>query len=394
MKNQLYGDGIHDDRPAIQEMLDSGMTLVELPAPEKCYRIGASLKLNSNQELRLPRFAVISLMDNANCLMAENADPVNWNENICISGGIWDMNHRNQWQNPYHFKMPNGMTIFEQRERDGYTPACGQFYDGYSGMCFRFRGIRNFVFRDLTIRNPVVYGVQMAYIEDFTIEHITFDFTEGSPKLWNLDGIHCEGGCKNGYVHDLKGACHDDLFAITSDDSCYGPIDNIVVKGIFAENCHSAVRILTVSTPIKNVHISDIYGSFYVYCITMSQYYEAHGKKGRIENLTIDNVNASICEGTVDVPGNYEPLIAIKSGLSIRNLRISNLCRHETRCALPTIGVDAGTEITNLSVYDCEQVNDTGKPFPFLQNGGTIRNLSMQRVYAEDGLIENSGSIE
>lgn len=394
MLNKLYGDGIHDDQPAIQEMLDSGLALVDLPSPEKSYRIGKSLKLNSNQELRLPRYALISLLDNSNCLMAENSDSDNRNENICISGGIWDMNHKNQWQNPYHFKMPNGLTVLEERERNGYTPASGKFYNGYSGMCFRFKGIKNFILKDLTIRNPVVYGVQMAYIEDFTIEHIVFDYTEGSPKLWNLDGIHCEGGCKNGYIYDLKGACHDDLFAITSDDGCYGPIENIVVKGIYAEKCHSAVRILSVSTPIKNIHISDIYGSFYVYCIIMSQYYEAHGKKGVIENLTLENINASLCEGTVDVPGNYEPFIAIKSGLNIRNLRISNLRRHETHCALPTIGIDAGTEITNISVNDCEQVNDTSNPFPFIKNSGRLKNFYITRVYTDDTLIDNDGSID
>ena len=32
---KLYGDGIHDDAPAIQEMLDSGISAVILPVPEK-----------------------------------------------------------------------------------------------------------------------------------------------------------------------------------------------------------------------------------------------------------------------------------------------------------------------------------------------------------------------
>ena len=31
----LYGDGIHDDQPAIQEMIDSGVCEVSLPAPQK-----------------------------------------------------------------------------------------------------------------------------------------------------------------------------------------------------------------------------------------------------------------------------------------------------------------------------------------------------------------------
>ena len=45
----LYGDGIHDDYPAIQEMLDSGMSEVVLPAPKKFYVISKTLKIHSNQ---------------------------------------------------------------------------------------------------------------------------------------------------------------------------------------------------------------------------------------------------------------------------------------------------------------------------------------------------------
>jgi hypothetical protein len=36
MKNRLFGDGVHDDYPAIQEMIDSGVCEVSLPAPKKC----------------------------------------------------------------------------------------------------------------------------------------------------------------------------------------------------------------------------------------------------------------------------------------------------------------------------------------------------------------------
>lgn len=45
----LYGDGIHDDYPAIQEMLDSGTSEVTLPAPEKNYLISKTLKIHGGQ---------------------------------------------------------------------------------------------------------------------------------------------------------------------------------------------------------------------------------------------------------------------------------------------------------------------------------------------------------
>ena len=71
MKYTLYGDGIHDDTLAIQEMLDT-MCEVNLPAPEKNYLISKTLIIDSNKKLTLPRFAVIKLADNSNCPMVMN----------------------------------------------------------------------------------------------------------------------------------------------------------------------------------------------------------------------------------------------------------------------------------------------------------------------------------
>ena len=44
--NKLFGDGIHDDYPAIQEMIDSGAREVILPDPQKCYLISKTLVLS------------------------------------------------------------------------------------------------------------------------------------------------------------------------------------------------------------------------------------------------------------------------------------------------------------------------------------------------------------
>jgi len=45
----LYGDGVRDDAPAIQSLLDSGVCEVRLPAPQKNYLIHETLKIHSNQ---------------------------------------------------------------------------------------------------------------------------------------------------------------------------------------------------------------------------------------------------------------------------------------------------------------------------------------------------------
>ena len=60
--HKLYGDGIHDDVYAIQEMLDSGVSLVELPVPKTHYCISKPLKINSNQTLKMGETTTIKLL--------------------------------------------------------------------------------------------------------------------------------------------------------------------------------------------------------------------------------------------------------------------------------------------------------------------------------------------
>lgn len=87
-----------------------------------------------------------------------------------------------------------------------------------------------------------------------------------------------------------------------------------------AEGCHSAVRLLSVSHRIRNVHIRNVYGTFYVYCVCMTKYYDAPGVRGRFENISLDHIYASFSKGTVDVPGNYGPLIHIGHDVDIQRL--------------------------------------------------------------------------
>lgn len=385
MKHVLYGDGIHDDFDAIQEMLDSGTSCVYLPCPRVCYKISKCLKIHSHQELKLDRYTLISLMDNSNCAMAENYDPENWDSDICITGGIWDMNHNAQWPNPYHFDNP----VTGRKAKDFYENVFLSkrderlFFKEYSGHCFRFNSIKNFTFRNLTIRNPVVYGCQMAYIDGFTVENIVFDYTEGSPKLWNLDGIHLEGGCRNGVIRNLRGTCHDDLLAITADDGKFGIVENITVDGIVAEGCHSAVRLLSWHIPVRNVHISNIFCTFYVYCITLSKYYGTNEDRGSFENITIDHISASFCKGTVDVVGNDAPLIGIGGGLDIDSLSIGYLSRTESVCSMPTIGIDGNTSINFLHIHNCFQNNLTDETIEFLKNKADIKYLRLENNFSE-----------
>ena len=83
--NILVGNGIYDDTNAIQALLDSGVSSVHLPAPEKFYLISKPLRLSSNTALILDRYTRIRLADGANCHMVVNEGEKT--ENIAIIGG-------------------------------------------------------------------------------------------------------------------------------------------------------------------------------------------------------------------------------------------------------------------------------------------------------------------
>ena len=72
MEYKLYADGVNDDYPAIQQMLDSGLCEVYLPATKNCYRISKTLKIHSGQTLKMSPTPVLMLLPNSNCAMLEN----------------------------------------------------------------------------------------------------------------------------------------------------------------------------------------------------------------------------------------------------------------------------------------------------------------------------------
>jgi polygalacturonase len=317
------------------------------------------------------------LSDGANCEMIENEDFDNYSENVCVDGGIWDMNHNNQWPNPYHFPDENGKYWFDKmgvefRDWKIFRSAKTLIRGVYSGMCMRFCRIRHFVLKNITFKNPVVYGAQLACVEDFSVQDIVFDYTEGSPKLWNMDGVHIEGNSKNGWISNLKGACHDDIVAITADDALYGPIENIYVDGIYAEGAHSAVRILSHGEPIKNVSIRNVFGSYYTYSIGITKYHGGDDERGKIENVTIENLFASLSEGTADVKGGKRPIVWVQKGLDVDGLCISGARRVEKCFPNPFLIIEENTKVKNLRLRDISQRSELGVPIPLIQLDGEV----------------------
>ncbi len=380
----LYGDGIHDDTLAIQELIDSGVCEVVLPAPKVCYLISKPLELPSNFRLVLPRFAEIKLAAGSNCEMlrnkmvpdfAERIEPCIFgflNEfspdypcnNIEVVGGIWNCNNLEQRSNP-----------IISRENTGY-----------SGIGMVFYNVTNLRISSLTMKDPVTFAITFDTVSYFTVDNITFDFNHGNPLPTNMDGIHLNGNCHFGKITNLKGACYDDLVALNSEEGTNGPITNIDIDGLYAEDCHSAVRLLTVSNPVEYISIRNVYGTYYQYCIGITKFYSGP-LKGYYDAITLENICASKAEryeiynkGTSRI---FQPIF-IERELHIKNLKISGLFRKEYNVPIDTIFVDEKTVIDNFVLENVSVENHTDTPeMPFMTVRGEIKKLDAKNIFVD-----------
>ncbi|MBR7120436.1 MAG: hypothetical protein IKC77_09575 [Lentisphaeria bacterium] len=424
MNHTLYGDGIHDDTAAIQEMLDTA-NCVYLPAAKNCYLISKTLRIHSQNELHLDRFTEVKLAAKSNCPMLTNDDHANGNKRICITGGIWNGNNTEQAPNPQMLADSDGnarnsdahkrMSIPADYPADPVTgkaeawnPNIAYHPDRYYGVIWRFVNVDGFEVQNITLKNPVSYAVQCGNVRNFTIEHVTFDYNMGNPSPDNMDGLHFDGFCRNGFIRDLKGACYDDLLAFNAEDVAvdspgFGPIENIVVDGIFADRCHSAVRLLSCGSMVRNITIRNVYGTFYRYAIGFTHFMREL-PNGKFDNITLENLHIGKAL-PFEEDWNRCPdwgLIWVQEKADVGALKISGFHRIEETTAVANIEIEKDSTVAQLTLDDISLENHLIQPLSVVQNSGFIGTLVFNgvcRTVTAEGanqitVIDNRGVIE
>lgn len=394
----LYGDGIHDDFPAIQELIDSGVKEVVLPEPKVCYLISKTLTIPSNFRLVLPRYAEIKLADGANCIMVSNK--ADFDETEFSEWGLWNMILKissNPQSRIHDFEINGGIWNFNnkgQAENPLWTVGSGP--KDYTGFGMLFFNVDNFKLTNMTLKDPVNFAVTLDTASYFTVEDITFDFNDGNPTPVNMDGIHLCGNCHYGTIRNLKGTCYDDLVAINACEGTVGPITNMEVNGIYSTDCHSAVRIHTIDSNIENIHISNVFGTYYQYCIGLTNI--GTPTTGHFDAITLDNIYASKAERfsryCKDDQCHYA-LIYIQEYANIKNLKIDNFHRREFKNPIFTIATIGNSRIENLILENITIENHTDEKMYFLSNDGLIGNLTMKniRIDSKTFLYRGEGSV-
>lgn len=233
------GDGKTNCSPAISKALENE---TEIYFPAGIYAITEELLIPSNRHLCLDKDATIFAADN--CFnkagvraIITNADHENGNENIIIEGGKVDANN-----------IHNGRASWKHGPNRGLT--------------YCFKRVKNLTVKNMISHNADSYNFHLCRVENFLIEDITFTSTH-LPKC--QDGVHVGGFCHHGVIRNIKaeyGCTNDDLLAFSADEIYSymhnqgledGPISDILVENVYAENCWSAVRILSVVSEISNL---------------------------------------------------------------------------------------------------------------------------------------------
>ena len=371
----LVGNGVADDTAAIQARLDSGAACVYLPPPEKFYKISKTLRIGSDTELRLDRFSVIRLAPGSDCPMIENKGYVGGDDRrIALTGGVWDMANIDQSPNPQqyrHCKPP----------REGGLPPKHE-NDFFFGMAMRFLHVEGMTVKGVTVRNPTSYGMAFCHASYFLIDDITFDYRTCNPIFLNMDGVHLDGWCHHGRISNLRGTCFDDLVALNANDGqCAqeeGDITDVDIDGVYADYCHSAVRLLSTGANLKHVTIRNVHGSFYTYAIGLTHFFGERKTRGVFDDIVISDVFM----GKVFSPENIGthsrtnfPPIWVEGAVDVGSLTISNFNRDERNIPVSTIRVDAPATIGRLTVRDCKVINRLKEPLSFFDIHGKIGEL-------------------
>jgi len=276
----LYGDGIHDDTLALQEMLDAcGVVTIDRPGT---YLTSKTLIIHSNTRLILSPGVKIFAAPRAQCALIENEHFAGGgrDENIEIVGGIWDGNCDETGIDPIWFC---------EHHLDGpYDP------DWFRGKMMRFAHIDRIALMRLTVRNPVGYGVQIGDVYGFIVRDLFMDYN------WHFcmqDGIHINGPACDGVIENITGTTNDDLVSLTTYDEPHaeitrGSIENVYIHNLSGHNAYSGIRLLSgEGFVMKGIHIDGLYGNFRHHAVVLGNHCKRPGPFW-YDDLIIENVYA------------------------------------------------------------------------------------------------------
>lgn len=346
------GDGFHDDYQAIQSALHSGATEVRIPIGT--YNVSQTLTVPSNVKVVAEKCAHLLLRGGKRKkrrdFLLSNDDTVGGNENIEIVGGIWD-----------------GCCMDPENDKPDLFDT-----NGYSGAVLNFCGVKGLKLLDLSVKNSTTFFIRISRIQDFFIENIDFSSDEFA---YNQDGIHFGGNVRSGVVRNIRaltrGQTNDDMIALNADD-CIERVENldlsrdviedITFENIYAENCYTVVRLLSVTAPIRNIVIKNVYAGY--------------------RNYVINADSARYCRTPLFQEEDYPDGVGCVSNFLMENVVVHPVCENVANknvAALPdpTYAIRIECLCKNLIVKDFRFTNNNSNLYAFLATNVTNTDITV-----------------
>ncbi len=359
-----------NDTQKLQAMLDkrgtvifpSGTYLIEEPL---IIHDDTHLILAPDTELRLPDEGVFGLIEN------DGLKEEHENYNITVEGGIWNGTnlHCERKFLPPGESYAEGGTFNKER----------YFKNDHLGLLMRFVHCRNLQIKNLTVKDPLSFGMQVADTREFRIENIYLDY---NLKKMNMDGIHITGPARYGEIRNIHGTANDDQVALTADATAIseitrGPIEDIVIDGVYGENTFTGVRLLSSGNPVRNITIRNLHGTCRYHAVSFTHHWQHPGAPSHIENVHISDIYMTKPTGYDENDGIYHceeeeeaaksaPLITFLPGTENRNVRIENVFRREVwdQVDAPLIYIHKDAVVEGLSLGTIMQILPQGCSAP------------------------------
>ena len=315
-------DGSRDATPVLQQALDRRG---EIRIPAGVYRLGETLRVHSDTSIVAEPGATFRLSDGVgkHCrhFMIANANPGNGNENLSLQGGFWDANNAGN---------PRG------KDHDPFS---------YSGVAINFTNVKHLTIRDLTVHNPESFFIRVGEVCDFHIENI---FLSGDRTHINQDGVHVGGFSERGVIRGIRataaGVPGDDMVALNADDDVErqlnlgmrrGPIRDILIEDIEAEDAYTFIRLLSVEQPIEDITVRRLRGGCRMHGLNLNNWRFPKGV-GALRRIVFEDMELAKTEIRAD---NAPALLHIS--LHVDDLTIRGFRRNSrTLPAVQTLLID------------------------------------------------------
>lgn len=362
--------------------------------PKGKYYIDGCIVLSSKSKIKAHKKAEICLTKETKTVMIRNADVIDGSKqlisdeqpitcDIHIEGGVWSTE--------YDKRAEYGkICIFDEKDS----------MHGVHALML-FSGVKNLHLKNLVFKNTPAFSVQLGRIDNFIIEKIKFIDCYA-------DGIHVNGGTKNGVIRNICGQAGDDLVALNAYDwptstINQGPIENVVIYNVNSQGKSfnlmriqpgkTSVKNGNIDCYIKNIIIDNIKGveTYKMYFQTPEYVGEPEGSfVGDIENVLIKNLKIFKTRPSDGTPNyvNADPITghfgvfelgSNINGLTLQNIKVKFKCENKYKNLEHFIVVGPKScyfEKENLEVFD---------PYVISQ----VKNLRYKNIKINGKKVEN-----